>query len=220
MEAVAHGVTVSSGCSGHVEAAARRGRLDIGHATPAMRSGGAACRRRTIPSRPTSSIDRVWADDPPHRAPQRPRGAYLVAVVGLLNGDRRAGSPREPGCYVLRTDHVSVDIHRFRTSASQARAAATRRRGRPSSTSALDAVARRAVPHRLTRAWVNDARTALEAERRFGQTGPKRRCSCTAGRHAGRYSVSLVTAAARRHPLDERLAGQLMLAQYRSGRQA
>jgi predicted ATPase len=64
---------------------------------------------------------------------------------------------------------------------------------------------------------VNDVRTALEAERLSVELD-RNDVALRAGRHA--ELLGALTAALQAHPLDERLAGQLMLAQYRSGRQA
>jgi DNA-binding SARP family transcriptional activator len=64
---------------------------------------------------------------------------------------------------------------------------------------------------------VNDVRTALEAERLSAELDRN-----DALLHVGRHQELLgeLSSALQRHPLDERVAGQLMLAQYRSGRQA
>ena len=64
---------------------------------------------------------------------------------------------------------------------------------------------------------MNDVRTALEAER-LSVALDRNDVALRAGRHT-ELLVELA-AALHAHPLDERLAGQLMLAQYRSGRQA
>ncbi|MGB8504738.1 ATP-binding protein, partial [Mycobacterium sp.] len=65
--------------------------------------------------------------------------------------------------------------------------------------------------------WVNDVRTALEAER-LSVALDRNDVALRAGRHA--ELLPPLAAELNSHPLDERLAGQLMLAQYRSGRQA
>ena len=64
---------------------------------------------------------------------------------------------------------------------------------------------------------MNDVRTALEAER-LSVALDRNDVALRAGRHA--ELLGELAAALHAHPLDERLAGQLMLAQYRSGRQA
>ena len=65
--------------------------------------------------------------------------------------------------------------------------------------------------------WLNEVRTALESERLAVMLDRN-----DAGLRRGRHGELLpqIAAAAQNHPLDERLAGQLMLAQYRCGRQA
>ena len=65
--------------------------------------------------------------------------------------------------------------------------------------------------------WFGDVRTSLVADR-YAVTLDRNDAALRAGQHAD-VLVEL-TDALRAHPLDERLAGQLMLARYRSGRQA
>ncbi|MHA6784116.1 ATP-binding protein [Pseudonocardia saturnea] len=117
---------------------------------------------------------------------------------------------------MLASDALSVDLHRFRHLAAQARATddpaeATTRFGR-----ALD-LWRGEPLATLDTPWANEVRSAAEAER-LAVVLDRNDTALRAGRHV-ELLVDL-TAAAAAHPLDERLAGQLMLAQYRSGRQA
>ena len=159
-------------------------------------------------------IDRVWADDPPHRA-RNALAAYISRLRQVLDG-ADVQIVRERGCYVLTADALSVDIHRFRHIASQARATADPADAAVLFDSALDLW--RGEPFAsLDTPWINDVRTAFEAER-VSATLDRNDAALQAGRHAELLG-ELVTAV-QAHPLDERLAGQLMLAQYRSGRQA
>jgi len=123
---------------------------------------------------------------------------------------------RESGSYVLETDALSVDIHRFRHITLQARAAVD-----PADATALFDSALglwRGKPFAsLDTPWINDARNTFEAER-VSATLDRNDAALQAGRHADLLG-ELVTAV-QSDSLDERLAGQLMLAQYRSGRQA
>ena len=65
--------------------------------------------------------------------------------------------------------------------------------------------------------WASDLRTSLEAER-FSVTLDRNDAMLDAGLHT--EMLVGVAATLQAHPLDERLAGQMMSAQYRSGRQA
>ncbi len=121
-----------------------------------------------------------------------------------------------PGGYVLEADPLSVDVHRFRHWASRARASAD-------PVEATDLFERGlsnwgGQPFAaLDTAWISDVRDALVAER-FSVVLDRNDVALSAGRHG--ELLGELTAASAAHPLDERLAGQLMLAQYRSGRQA
>src|SRR5262245_6113447 len=68
-------------------------------------------------------IDRVWADEPPHRVRNALAG-YLSRLRAVLSGADDVAIAREPGGYVLKADPSTVDLHRFRRLASEARAAA------------------------------------------------------------------------------------------------
>ena len=68
----------------------------------------------------------------------------------------------------------------------------------------------------LDTAWINEVRGTLVAKR-FSVVLDRNDAALRAGRHG--ELVGELTAALAADPLDERLAGQLMLAQYRSGRQ-
>jgi DNA-binding SARP family transcriptional activator len=65
--------------------------------------------------------------------------------------------------------------------------------------------------------WLDDVRLSLEAER-LSVSLDRNDAALRAERHG--ELLGELTAALQANPLDERLAGQLMLAQYRSGRQA
>jgi DNA-binding SARP family transcriptional activator len=206
-------VTVEFRLLGNVEALLDGRRLDIGHA-----------RQRCVlvallvdvndPVSADQLIDRVWADDTPHRA-RNALAAYISRLRQLLAGaDIRIA--RESGSYVLETDALSVDIHRFRHIGSQARAAVDPAEATALFDSALGLW--RGQPFAsLDTPWINDVRNAFEAER-DSVTLDRNDAALQAGRHADLLG-ELVTAI-HADPLDERLAGQLMLAQYRSGRQA
>jgi DNA-binding SARP family transcriptional activator len=163
--------------------------------------------------RPVSAdelIERVWADE----APQRARGALHTYLSGL----RQALAPdvrleRQFGGYRLAVDPLTVDAHLFRHLVARARAgeadgdlfdeALALWRGRPFGP--------------LDTPWLNDVREALERERHAAELDRNDQ-ALAQGRHA--ELIEGLTAAAVAHPFDERLTGQLMLALYRSGRQA
>ncbi len=160
-------------------------------------------------------VDRVWADEPPHRARNALAG-YLSRLRNLLAGAGDVRIVREPGGYVLTTNALSVDLHLFRHMAAQARAAADPLEAAAFFDKALDLW--RGEPFAaLDTPWVNEVRTALEAER-LSVVLDRNDAALRAGRHA--ELLGELTAALQAHSLDERLAAQLMLAQYRSGRQA
>ena len=160
-------------------------------------------------------IDRVWADRPPYRA-RNALSAYLSRLRHLLADVPGVRITRGPAGYVLATDPASVDLHRFRQLVAEARAA-----DRPADAAALYdralALWRGEPFATVDTPWFAGLRTTLAAER-LAVGLDRNDAALAAGRH-GDLAVE-VAAALRAHPLDERLAGQLMLAQVRSGRQA
>src|ERR1700759_476161 len=97
---------------GHVEALRDGKRLDIGHA-----------RQRCVlvallvdvndPVSADQLIDRVWADDPPHKG-RNALAAYISRLRQLLADAGDVEIVREPSGYKLATDPLSVDLHCFR----------------------------------------------------------------------------------------------------------
>ncbi|WP_338019514.1 AfsR/SARP family transcriptional regulator [Saccharothrix deserti] len=158
-------------------------------------------------------VDRVWGDRVPHRARGtlrsylfRLRQALAVGGVGIV---------RRSGGYVLDADPFSVDLNRFGDLLAQARTA-TDDRALALTDEALRLWRGEAFAG-LDTPWVNDLRDDLEARRvatELDHTDLRLRL----GRHAG--LVAELTSRVATRPLDERLAGQLMLALYREGRQA
>lgn len=157
-------------------------------------------------------IDRVWADDPPHRA-RNALAAYVSRLRHLLAGSVEI--TRSPGGYVLSADPSTVDVHLFRDLVAQARVTTdplradalfdeglTLWRGEPFAT--------------LETPWLDDVRRGLQAER-LAAALDHNDIRLRLGRHG--ELIPLLTTMLRDHPLDERLASQLMLAQYRCGRQ-
>ncbi|MFL6144257.1 MAG: AfsR/SARP family transcriptional regulator [Labedaea sp.] len=159
-------------------------------------------------------LDRVWGD----RQPRRAIGALYSYISRLRNVLTVAGGvsiAHRSGGYVLSADPASVDLHRFRRLVAHARSADD-----VDAAAALDESLGlwRGEPFAtLDSPWINQLRAVLAAERRSA-TLDLNDLELRRGRH-GELLAGL-SVLAREHPLDERLAGQLMLALYRAGRQA
>ncbi len=207
-------MTVEFRLLGDVEARVDGRRLEIGHAL--QRSVLVALLvdvNHPIPAE--QLVERVWSQRPPASA-RRSLTSYVSRLRNLLADVPGVTIARKPGGYVLTADALSVDLHRFRLLASQAGATAD-----PDEATALFDRALgmwEGEPFgSLDTTWVNDLRLMLLAER-FLVELDRNDVALRAGRHGELLPELIATQAAR--PLDERLAGQLMLAQYRSGRQA
>lgn len=207
-------MTVEFRLLGDVEACLDGRPFDTGHARQrAVLAALLVDVGRPVPAE--QLIDRIWADRPPYRA-RNALSAYVSRLRGLLIGVDGVRITRGPGGYVLAADPLTVDLHLFRHLVSRARAAE-----RPAEAVTLFAQALglwRGAPFPVIDVpWFADLRTALESER-LAAVLDRNDAALGAGRHA--EILGEVTAAAAAQPLDERLAGQLMLAQYRSGRQS
>ncbi|GLW33639.1 AfsR/SARP family transcriptional regulator [Actinoplanes regularis] len=160
-------------------------------------------------------IERVWGDS----APQRAAGtlySYLSRLRRAVAGVAGVAIRREPGGYVLTVDPQAVDLHRFRHLMTLGRAAESDRTAAELIEQALKLW--RAEPFAdLDTPWLGATRRTLLSER-FTAELDRNDVLLRLGRH-GELLPELGTAVAE-HPLDERLAGQAMLALYRSGRQA
>ncbi|QOV47387.1 tetratricopeptide repeat protein [Streptomyces chromofuscus] len=157
-------------------------------------------------------VDRVWGD----RTPQRVKGT----LYGYLSRLRQALAPevrivRRPGGYLLEVDPLSVDVHRFRDLIASARTVD----GEQAAVLMLQALELwRGEPFATVDApWFCDLRQALERER-FSAELDRTDIQLQCGLHD--ELLPALTGLVGQHPLDERLAGQFVLALYRSGRSA
>ena len=162
-------------------------------------------------------VDLLWGEDPPEDS--------ATALQQHVSRLRRALEPhtvvltRAPG-YVVEPTAGDLDLERFERLREEGRrllgasepaaAAATLRqalglwRGRPLGDLELEPFAAEAVV-RLDEAWVEAVELRVEADLALGRHGEV---------------VGELRTLVRRHPLRERLRGQLMLALYRAGRQS
>jgi DNA-binding SARP family transcriptional activator len=158
-------------------------------------------------------LDRVWADNPPQRGADA-LYTYLSRLRRVLGDD--AGIVRRAGGFVLTVEPSAVDLHRFRDLLARARRATGPATATDLHEQAL-AVWRGEPFAGVDTPWFNALRSTLESERhcaRLDVTDLQLR----AGRHG--EVLSALHVRTREHPLDERLAGQLMLALAQSGRAA
>ncbi len=207
-------MTVEFRLLGDVEVCVDGRRLDIGHA-----------RRRCVlvallvdvnhAVAPEQLVDRVWSDRPPRRARNSLAG-YVSRLRSLLADVDGVTLSRGPAGYMLAADALTVDLHQFRDLAAQARASADPVVATALFDQALGVWTGEPFTF-LDTPWLNEVRSAVRAER-FAVELDRNDVGLRAGRH-GELMVELIAAQAA-HPLDERLAAQLMLAQYRCGRQA
>jgi DNA-binding SARP family transcriptional activator len=170
-------------------------------------------------------IDWLW---PPGQAPESAPAIIQAHVSRLRRRLEPARSPwapaevllRRPPGYLLRVGPDQVDALRFARLVDEGRAALERGAAPLAST----------VLGRALRLWrgsaladvalvemAQDAIARLDAQRLDAHV-MRIDADLALGRHAG--LVAELEALVRTHPFDERLTGQLMLALYRSGRQA
>ena len=200
---------VRFGVLGTLEAESGGAALDVGHARQRyVLAALLAEPNRPVP--PDHLVTRVWGGNPPHRA--------TATLQSYLSRLRAAGCAIERTAhgYVLRVDPASVDLHRFREKVARARAVAHDAAAAELFDEAL-ALWRGEPFAGLDSPWLTGVREGLEAERHAARLD-RHDVSLRLGRHADLLATMPQLAAA--HPFDERLAGQLILAYYRSGRQA
>jgi DNA-binding SARP family transcriptional activator len=159
-------------------------------------------------------LERVWGD----RAPQRAREAlyaYLSRLRRLL-GDTDVRLERRSGGYVLAVDPAAVDLHRFDELTGRARATEDDEKTLRLFDEALELWRGEPFAH-LDAPWLDLRRQNLQRERAAAQ-----RDRADAALRLGRHAAILpeLERQSGEHPLDGRLAGQLMLALYRCGQQS
>jgi DNA-binding SARP family transcriptional activator/tetratricopeptide (TPR) repeat protein len=161
-----------------------------------------------------SLVNRVWGDHAPARARSILR-TYLSHLRHAL-APTRVTIVWQGGGYLLTIDTDVVDVHRFRRLLDQAR-------GRQDSRHALALVKEALALWRgdplaeLDTPWAQTVRERLHHERAAAEAD---RIDWTLRCGGHQELLPELTARAAEHPLDERVAAQLMLALYRSGRQA
>jgi DNA-binding SARP family transcriptional activator len=192
-----------------VEAYADGVRLDVGHARQRCVLAALVVDVNRVVT-VDQLIERVWAGRLPHQVRQ-----VLRNYVSRL---RQALAPcgvtieRQSGGYLLAADPDIVDMHRFRRLIGEAAAAGSSALYEQ----ALELWQGEAFAG-LDTPWVDNVRRALEQDR-FAAESDHIDLALRQGRHASLLTTLLLRASA--HPMDERVAAQVMLALYRSGRQA
>ncbi|NUT52880.1 MAG: tetratricopeptide repeat protein, partial [Saccharothrix sp.] len=159
-------------------------------------------------------IDRVWSERPPK--------GVRSALRAYLSHLRRALAPtgvaitRHGGGYALRVSPENLDLHRFGWLVASAREQRDPRRAVELVEEAL-ALWRGSPIAELDTPWARSLRERLHHERAAAEADHLD-WALACGRH--HELLPDLTTRAEVEPLDERTAGQLMLALYRSGRQA
>jgi DNA-binding SARP family transcriptional activator len=157
-------------------------------------------------------VDALWGEHPPKAAANTVQ-VYVSRLRKLLPGALET----QAAGYVLHVPPECIDVKRFERLVGESRSA-----DRPEEASRLLAEA--------LNLWRGPALAGIELEgfavaevRRLEETrltalGDRIEADLACGRHAGLVGELEATVAA--HPFQERLRGQLMIALYRSGRQA
>jgi DNA-binding SARP family transcriptional activator len=170
---------------------------------------------RTVPAQ--LLIDRVWGERPPATARNVLYG-YLARLRKVIEAaaEPQVQLTRSAGGYLLRTPAEQLDLHRFRRLAADAANADDDQRAAALLREALGLWRGPALAG-LDSAWLRAMRQTL-GEERTAAVLELNEVRLRLGEHAA--LVAGLSAQAAACPGDERLVGQLMLALYRSGRQA
>ena len=171
---------------------------------------------RGDPVSPDRLIDEIWAGEPPASANKIVQG-YVSNLRKALGDGLLITQGRG---YVLRTESGQLDVDRFEALASQGRGALEQG----------DALTAAAVLRQALGVWRGPAladfayepfaqsEIARLEESRLAVVEDRIDADLASGKHA--RLVGELEALVREHPLRDRLRGQLMLALYRSGREA
>ncbi|MEV4026545.1 BTAD domain-containing putative transcriptional regulator [Actinosynnema sp. NPDC050801] len=157
-------------------------------------------------------VDRLW--DAPPRTARDSLYSYLSRLRAVLGAVDDVDLVRRGGGYVLVGDEDAVDLHGFRGLVARARAADDER-----AVGLFDQALglwRGPVAGEMDSSWIDGVRARADEERLLAELD-RNDVLLRRGEHAA--AVAGIAAQAADRPLDERLAGQLMLALYRSGRQ-
>jgi len=160
-------------------------------------------------------IDRVWGEDASAGAIKTLR-SYLTRLRTVLAGASVAIERCSGGYRLVIEDELAVDLHRFAQLSTRARATVEPRAAAELFSQALRLWRGEALAGADSR-WADEVRDHL-AQQRVAAEREHTDLSLELGKHAELLPALL--ADARQHPLDERLAAQVMLALYRTGRQS
>ncbi|MGH3917411.1 MAG: tetratricopeptide repeat protein [Pseudonocardiaceae bacterium] len=160
-------------------------------------------------------VDRIWGQRTPHRARETLYN-YLSRLRHALAPITEVDLVRKSGGYALIVDPMAVDVHHFGHLVAQARAADDQDRALELFEQALGLWQGMAFAG-LDTPWINELRNTLERDR-FAVELDCTDLRLRRGEHG--WLLSEITTQAAAHPLDERVAGQMMLALYQCGRQA
>lgn len=198
---------------GHVSARSERGQILLGSARQRAVLAALLVEPATAVSL-DQLVDRVWGATPPRSARQTLH-SYMSRLRGALDDEDGPPLVRRSGGYVLEVEESAVDLQRFRALMAQARRA---------DDAHADALWQKAMDlwrgrpfADLDSDWLRSVAVRIEAEH-LAAVLDHNDVLLRLGEHA--RLMPSVADAARAHPLDERLAGQLMLGLYRCGRQA
>jgi DNA-binding SARP family transcriptional activator/streptogramin lyase len=161
-------------------------------------------------------IDELWGERPPATAAKILQ-TYVSQLRRLVGADTIATRP--PG-YLLRIDEEGLDATQFRRLAAEGRRLAASGGHERASTRYREALALWRGPPLADVFFESFARNEVERleEERISVVIDLIDCELTLGRHE--EVVHELETLVRQYPLRERLRAQLMLALYRSGRQA
>lgn len=159
-------------------------------------------------------VDRVWGPHLPARA-HNTLYSYLSRLRRALGKSQDVHLQRQAGGYILTVDPTAIDLHRFRELIARAHATGHEDQALSLFEQALGLWRGEAFAG-LDAWWLDTVRKTLERER-FAVELDRNDLQLRRGQHA--WLVTRLAARVEEYPLDERLAGQLMLALYRSGRQ-
>jgi DNA-binding SARP family transcriptional activator len=208
-------VTVEFRVLGQIEALVNGEALDVGHARQQSVLAALLVEANRVVS-VDQLVERTWEMAPTPRDPRRALRTYVWRLRRVLAAVGDVALVRHAPGYKLVVEEEQVDLHRFRALLAWAETAGDDDRAAALIEQAMGLW--RGEPFAgLDAPWIESTRHSLLLHRltaRLDLTDIHLR----QGRHAA--LLTGLTDHAAEHPLDERIAGQLILALYRSGRTA